>query len=242
VVEDGPAAKAGLQGGDVIVAFDGKPEADFTTIRDALKGHEPGDVVAVTYLRNGVKADTSITLSPYSPQAFGMNFGFFNPDEPGSNIFQRFALSDQDMERIQSEIAELSAKLEQLSAELASAVGARAQELGKLSAELGQQIAAKAADLARRSAAEISARLWTDRDGPGRTTVRIVPDKEGAPQGIWVVPAPEAPAAPTPPTPGSASPAPSADAQSIAEMDARIRRIEQLLEQLAKQQGGGGNR
>ncbi len=154
VIEDGPAAKAGLQDGDIIVAFDGKPAADFAAIRDALKTHEPGDVVTVSYLRDGAKADTTITLEPYSPQAFGMNF--FTQDSPGSQLLQRFNLSDQDMERIQSEIAELSAKLQQLSAELASAVGARAQELGQLSAQLGQEIAAKASDLARRSAAERS--------------------------------------------------------------------------------------
>ena len=61
-----PAAKAGLRGGDVLIAFDGaaiKTLYDFTF---ALREKKPGDRVAVVVLRDGkeVKATVELTTRP----------------------------------------------------------------------------------------------------------------------------------------------------------------------------------
>ena len=53
VREDSPAARAGLEAGDVIVAFDGGEVADLYAYSYALREKSPGDVVSVTVLRDG---------------------------------------------------------------------------------------------------------------------------------------------------------------------------------------------
>ncbi len=61
VMEGGPAAEAGLQGGDVIVEFAGQTIAniyDYTYVLDAVKIDEPIEVV---YLRDGERRTTTLT-------------------------------------------------------------------------------------------------------------------------------------------------------------------------------------
>jgi S1-C subfamily serine protease/predicted esterase len=52
VAPDSPAAKAGIQSGDVIVELDGKPVADYTKLLTALGPKYEGDVVSVKVRRD----------------------------------------------------------------------------------------------------------------------------------------------------------------------------------------------
>lgn len=49
VVQGGPAAGAGITGGDVITSLDGKAVTSGTSLRDNLIAHHPGDTVRVTW-------------------------------------------------------------------------------------------------------------------------------------------------------------------------------------------------
>jgi len=61
-VEDGsPAAKAGIQVGDVIVSLGGK-EAGSANLRDLVRAHGPGDKVEVVYLRGAEKITRTVEL------------------------------------------------------------------------------------------------------------------------------------------------------------------------------------
>ncbi len=76
VVEGGPAAKAGIKagstptridglfaGGDVIIAFDGKPVTTFDKLLSyLLTSKSPGDTVVLTVLRDGKQIDIPVTL------------------------------------------------------------------------------------------------------------------------------------------------------------------------------------
>jgi S1-C subfamily serine protease len=62
VTPGGPAAKAGLQPGDVIIRFAGQPIDDATTLLDAIRSQQPGSRVAVTFLRAGVAHTVTLTL------------------------------------------------------------------------------------------------------------------------------------------------------------------------------------
>ena len=55
VREGSPAEKAGLQSGDVIVEFDGKPVGDIYAYTYALRDKKPGDAVKVVVDRNGTR-------------------------------------------------------------------------------------------------------------------------------------------------------------------------------------------
>ena len=53
VVKDGPADKAGLQAGDVIVQVDHKPVENVADIRQRIQKKDGGDVATITVLRKG---------------------------------------------------------------------------------------------------------------------------------------------------------------------------------------------
>jgi len=58
----GPAAKAGLQGGDTLVRWDGQKITDIRAWMGMLVDHEPGDVVKVGVKRDGEEITLEVTL------------------------------------------------------------------------------------------------------------------------------------------------------------------------------------
>jgi putative serine protease PepD len=71
VVKGGPAAKAGLQAGDVITSFDGQPITSADDITAAVSGAKSGETVQVTVKRDGSTKHVSVTLGvqPASPSS-----------------------------------------------------------------------------------------------------------------------------------------------------------------------------
>jgi S1-C subfamily serine protease len=57
-----PAEKAGLKGNDIIVQIGDAPVADLQGMTNALRAHQPGDVVEIRILRDGVEQKVSVTL------------------------------------------------------------------------------------------------------------------------------------------------------------------------------------
>ena len=57
-----PAADAGLQAGDVITAVDGKSVANAAALATQVQAHSAGDVVSITYSRNGTTAEARVRL------------------------------------------------------------------------------------------------------------------------------------------------------------------------------------
>ena len=62
VVAGGPADKAGISAGDVITKVDNKAIDDVDALVAATRLHKVGDVVTVTYTRNGTSKTVSVTL------------------------------------------------------------------------------------------------------------------------------------------------------------------------------------
>ncbi len=58
-----PAAQAGLKTGDVIVDIDGQAIASPEDLLAAIREHQPGDRITVTYLRDGQKQTADVTLT-----------------------------------------------------------------------------------------------------------------------------------------------------------------------------------
>jgi putative serine protease PepD len=57
-----PAADAGLQAGDVITAVDGKAVISSAALATQVQAHSAGDVVSITYSRNGTTAEARVRL------------------------------------------------------------------------------------------------------------------------------------------------------------------------------------
>lgn len=64
VAADSPAAKAGLQSGDVIVSFGGVEITSNRKLVDAVQSHESGDTVQITFWRGSQQMQVEVTLSP----------------------------------------------------------------------------------------------------------------------------------------------------------------------------------
>jgi predicted metalloprotease with PDZ domain len=64
VTDESPAEKAGLEDGDIIVAFDGKPVSSASDLQKAVKARKPGDKVDISVVRDGKKQNLSATLAP----------------------------------------------------------------------------------------------------------------------------------------------------------------------------------
>jgi serine protease Do len=63
VVDGSPAAKAGLQPGDVIVKLDGKEIPDTSTLRIQTAGLAIGSTVPLSYYRNGKEGTVQVTIA-----------------------------------------------------------------------------------------------------------------------------------------------------------------------------------
>ncbi|RYJ01481.1 MAG: PDZ domain-containing protein, partial [Actinomycetales bacterium] len=62
-VQDGGAGDdAGLKAGDIITALNGIPVASSSALVASVRGHQPGDVVEITYLRDGKTETAKVTL------------------------------------------------------------------------------------------------------------------------------------------------------------------------------------
>jgi putative serine protease PepD len=63
VTPGGPADVAGLQPGDVILRIGDKNVADADALIAAVRSHQPGETVQVTYERDGSRQTASVRLT-----------------------------------------------------------------------------------------------------------------------------------------------------------------------------------
>ncbi len=62
IIVDSAAARAGMARGDVIVAIDGEPVAESEDVARAVRARRPGDVIELTFVRDGTEQTARVTL------------------------------------------------------------------------------------------------------------------------------------------------------------------------------------
>lgn len=88
--QDGPACKAGLKNGDVVVAFNGKPVQGGEQFADLIHASAPGAMVTLSILRDGRSQVMKVTLGdwnqiaklPKPPVPHGGSMAFVPPVPP----------------------------------------------------------------------------------------------------------------------------------------------------------------
>jgi serine protease Do len=68
VEEGSPAEKAGIEAGDIITRFDGKPIEKPADLPRAVGNTKPGSQVAMTVFRRGVTKDLKVTVAEIEPE------------------------------------------------------------------------------------------------------------------------------------------------------------------------------
>ncbi len=69
VNENGPADKAGIKAGDIIVGADGELITDGEELKEALKKYEAGETIHLTVVRNRNYYDVDVTLEDQKPDS-----------------------------------------------------------------------------------------------------------------------------------------------------------------------------
>lgn len=95
VVDDGPAARAGLKVNEIVVAADGKPIVTYDALLEAVRAKSPGDTIVLQVAREGKPVDVEVTVAarPGNPndRPFGTRLGGQNPniqDQQGPDGWQ----------------------------------------------------------------------------------------------------------------------------------------------------------
>ncbi|HEX3032127.1 MAG TPA: trypsin-like peptidase domain-containing protein [Bacillota bacterium] len=68
VVENAPAAKAGMKAKDVIISLDGEKIVDFAALQAAIEKHKIGQTIPVVVLRNKTEVKVTLTLGEMPKQ------------------------------------------------------------------------------------------------------------------------------------------------------------------------------
>lgn len=94
VLKDGPAAKSGMQKGDIILSMDSKPINDANTLIQLVARKSPNSVINLSVKRGGNQTNLAVTLGERQPQeSLGQQYeqqnqsdnSRLNPSDPNAN-------------------------------------------------------------------------------------------------------------------------------------------------------------
>ena len=82
----GPAEKAGLKPGDIIISIDGRSIKDGNDLVDEIASRRPGSTARLGYMRDGKQADTTVTIGDREKvfADLGNNLTEANPESQGA--------------------------------------------------------------------------------------------------------------------------------------------------------------
>ena len=116
VAENGPAAKAGVRVGDVIMSVNGKATANYRDLREAIRDSHAGDSIRIEVIRGKSRQ----TLVATAEEREMPEFKYFNLKElpPGlpltEGVWKRHLLGSPENEDLRAQIRALEKRLQEL--------------------------------------------------------------------------------------------------------------------------------
>jgi membrane-associated protease RseP (regulator of RpoE activity) len=118
VQPDSPAAHAGLQVGDVVIAVEGAPTKSAGDVLDALAQHKKGDTVVIEVVRAGKRVGLKATLDRDPARAWHGTLGGGNHDLDFEQLFRGFDSApngwQQQMDDMRKHMEQLDRRLHKL--------------------------------------------------------------------------------------------------------------------------------
>ncbi|NHQ73249.1 Do family serine endopeptidase [Roseovarius gahaiensis] len=178
-VPEGPAAEAGMEAGDVILSFDGKPVDDTRGLVRQVGNTEVGKTVRVVVFRQGKTQTLKVTLGRREEAEGAVPTAQPNadtPEEPDSANMMGLTLSPLDSElREQLELNDDATGLVVTDVDNLSDAYEKGVRAGDLITEAGQQKIASISDLQDRVTAAREA---------GRTSILLLVRRAGEPRFV----------------------------------------------------------
>ncbi|SRR6266852_9214085 len=116
VVENGPAAKAGVRVGDVITAMNGKTTTGYRDLRDAMKDNHAGDSIRIEVIRGKSRQALVATAEeregPEFPRFHLKELEHMLPPPPNGEWHQRIIAPEN--EELRARIRDLEKRLQDL--------------------------------------------------------------------------------------------------------------------------------
>ena len=105
IVEDSPAAKSGLEEGDVIVTFEGKEISNGSELKNLVSSTDPGSRVKLGIFRDNKQKNIYVTLEEREDELVSIpnvnyEFGLLL-ENPSSELIERFNIKQKDPSNIQ---------------------------------------------------------------------------------------------------------------------------------------------
>jgi SHS2 domain-containing protein len=229
VIDGLPAAKAGLQPNDLIVAINGEKDPSQEELRKVLREKKPGETINLKIHRKGESKDLTVTLEAYEPGKLGHDAFGGGPAEGGQGMLW-VPGEERDWDQFPGQVWDFGMEFDKDEVrdainEALESLREEAGDLGKVKEEATRELERALAELDKhKGQLRELANLYRDRAGGMAPRIRLFNDR-----GVLPPDAPPAPAAPP-----ASVPVPTAGSSTLDRIAEQLDRLNSRLDALEK--------